>query len=55
VKTPYSLPHPKTSGRIIQEREGVVLILALALFGYSVPYALAEAQGRVGYLLGGLA
>jgi hypothetical protein len=39
---------------IIQEREDVGLVAALALLGYPVPDTLVEEQGRVGYPLGGL-
>jgi hypothetical protein len=38
-----------------QERERVFLVAALALLGHTVPDTLVDVQGRVGYLLGGLA
>ena len=38
-----------------QERERIFLVAALTLLGHPMPDALVDAQGRAGYLLGGLA
>jgi hypothetical protein len=40
---------------IVDERKRVVLVAALALFGYSVPDTLVHVQGAMGYLLSCLA
>src|SRR5215207_6605847 len=40
---------------VVYERKRVVLVAALALFGYSMPHPVVDAQGCCGYLLGGLA
>jgi hypothetical protein len=36
---------------VVQEPKRVVLVAALALFGYSVPDAIVHIQGAIGYLL----